>query len=230
MIQAEAGPTSDRRMAIRPARDDGSPQFQHIYLNLAITDSKLGPSSQPGNRLAICVTYFDDSALLGAQFRPEVYISDRGGNTGFAFTSSEIAVRLEGTDRWRDAYFELTDVKFNGVNQGPQAAARFYVSDKVFFSRVRYGVIRPCGPQANVNPLQACKPVTDVLLTVGPAASGKLRIAWPAEAVDFVLEEKDGLSQAGAWRVSGAVAAIEQGQNVVTVTPGAGERYFRLRK
>ncbi|MCI0535984.1 MAG: hypothetical protein L0Z50_12230 [Verrucomicrobiales bacterium] len=229
MIQAEAGPTSDRRMAIRPARDDGSAQFQHVYLNLAITDEKLGPSAQPGVRLAICVSYYDDPALVGAQFRPEVYISDRGGNTGFAFTSGDIAVRLEGTDTWRDAYFEITDVKFNGVNQGPQAAARFFVSDKVFFSRVRYGVIRPCGPQANVNPIAECKPQTDVLLQASVTATRSIRLAWPASAEGFILEENDDIAAGGSWKAVTTAPVTEGDQLAVTLTP-SGTKFFRLRK
>ena len=151
-------------------------------------------------RLAICATYYDDPALAGAQFRPEVYQSDRGGNIGFAFTTGDIAVHLEGTDTWRDAYFEITDVKFNGVNQGPQAAARFLVSDKVFFSRVRYGVIRPCGPQANVNPIADCKPQTDVQLRVSLTANGAIRLSWPATAEGFTLEENGDLAVRDGWK------------------------------
>jgi len=227
MVQAEAGPASDRRMAIRPARDDGSGQAQHQYLNLAITDEKLGPTSQPGVRLAICATYYDDPALAGAQFRPEVYISDRGGNIGFAFTTDDIAVRLEGTDTWREAYFEITDVKFTGVNQAPQAAARFFVSDKVFFSRVRYGVIRPCGPEANVNPLEACKPVL-VQIAISRNQNGTVRLAWPANASGFVLEENASLAPAG-WQPAAGAPAVEGNQSVITVTP-AGAKFFRLAK
>src|SRR5687767_1502625 len=50
-------------------------------------------------------------------------------------------------------------MKFQGVNQGPQAAARFVFSGKVFFSRVRYAVIRPCGPLAHEHLLENCAEV-----------------------------------------------------------------------
>jgi hypothetical protein len=128
MIEAEAGPAGDRRQAIRPAMNDGTPGFGHVYLNLAITGEALGPSSQPNANLAICVTYYDDPELVGSTFRPEVYQSDQGGQLKLAFTPGNIAVPLEGTGAWRQAYFEIPDMKFQGVNQGPQAAARF---DKV---------------------------------------------------------------------------------------------------
>ncbi|MBM3823215.1 MAG: hypothetical protein FJ404_10070 [Verrucomicrobia bacterium] len=187
MIQEEAGPANDRRPSIRAALDDGSPAFRHIYLNLAITDEKLGPNSQPNAKLAICMTYYDAPELAGASFRPEVYQSERNGLVTFAFTPGNIAVVLEGSGTWKDAYFELPDVKFNGVNQGPQAAARFVMSGKIPITRVRYAVIRPCGPNANKNLLEGCKPVTDVTLGAARTAGGRIRLAWPAGAGGFVL-------------------------------------------
>jgi hypothetical protein len=229
MIQAEAGPTNDRRNAIRPARDDGSPGFAHQYLNLAITDEKLGPSSQPNAQLAICVTYYDDPNLTGARFRPEVYMTDNGGTLTFAFTTDAIAVTLEGTDRWREAYFELPNVKFNGVNQGPQAAARFFVSDKVFFTRVRYAVIRPCGPQAGINRLESCKPVSAPSLGVARAPDGKVRISWPVAAEGYNLQSAGTLLDPNAWQPVATAPTVEGDQNVVTVTAD-GTAYYRLQK
>ncbi|HTG43912.1 MAG TPA: hypothetical protein VK633_05210 [Verrucomicrobiae bacterium] len=226
MIQAEAGPVSDRRLAIRPARDDGSAQFTHQYLNFAITDEKLGPTSQPSVRLAICATYYDDPALAGATFRPEVYMSDRGGTLGFAFAPADLAVRLEGTDKWRDAYFELTDVKFTGVNQGPQAAARFFASDKIFLSRVRYGVIRPCGPDANVNPLADCKPVV-VTLTGIRNSDGTIRLSWPIALGSFALQENNDVATSAGWQTVTTTPTVSGTDNVITITP-AGKKFFRL--
>ena len=137
-------------------------------------------------------------------------------------------MRIEGTDRWRDAYFEITDVKFNGVNQGPQAAARFYVSDKIFFSRFRYGVIRPCGPQANVNPVADCKPLA-VLIRASIAANGAIRLAWPAAAEGFVLEENDNLGVPAGWKAVTTAPTVEGNERVLTITP-SGIRFFRLRQ
>jgi hypothetical protein len=230
MIQEEGGPATDRRNGIRPARGDGSAQFQHIYLNFAITDEKLGPTSQPGVKLAICMTYYDDPNLVGAQFRPEVYISDKGGVEGFAFTGGDIAVRLEGTDTWRDAYFEINDVKFIGVNQGPQAAARFYVSDKIVFSKVRYGVIRPCDPNG-VNPLASCKPVIPPVnpeISFTRNADGSLKIIWASSAADFALEQSQSLT-APNWMGVAEVPVVAGDQVSVTVKP-SGSTYYRLRK
>ncbi|MFT4639658.1 MAG: hypothetical protein ACI8T1_002983 [Verrucomicrobiales bacterium] len=156
MIEELAGPAGDRRMAIRAAREDGTAGFPHQYLNLAITEEPFGPSEQPNARLAVCVTYWDNPDEVDATFRPEVYRSDVGGVESFAFMPADANVALEGTDSWREAYFEIPDIKFSGVNQGPQAGARFIMSGKVHITRVRYAVIRECGLTAGVNPLANC--------------------------------------------------------------------------
>jgi hypothetical protein len=226
MIQAEAGPANDRRLAIRPAHDDGSAQFKHNYLNFSITDQKLGPTSQPGVTLAICVTYYDDPKLMGATFRPEVYISDRGGTEGFAFTKDTSAVTLAGTDQWHDAYFELTDVKFTGVNQGPQAAARFTVSDKIFVSRVRYGVLRPCDP-LGTNPLSACKPITNPGLRFSRGSDGSLTLSWLPAVNIFIVEKTSSLTQP-AWVPVPGSTIIGPDQISVKLNPGE-TTFYRLR-
>lgn len=156
MIEETAGPADDQRLAVRAAHDDGTPGHSHQYLNFSVTDEVFGPSSQPNARLAICVTYWDNPELQGATFRPEVYKSDKSGVEAFEHVGGEVNVFLEGTDTWAEAYFEIPDIKFSGVNQGPQAAARFTSSDKIHISRVRYAVIRECGPTAGENPLENC--------------------------------------------------------------------------
>lgn len=228
MILAEAGPTGDKRPAIRPAREDGNPGFPHQFLNFAILEEALGPSSQPPAHLAICVTYYDDPALVGQHFKPEVYVTERNGSSTFGFTPDSLFVTLEGTDTWREAYWEIPDVKFNGVNQGPQAAARFVLNDRIFFTRVRYGVIRPCGPNAGVNPLAACKPLTDIRLTATRDAD-QLVIAWPAAAEGFTLQETAALEQP-AWSPVATPPVLQGDQFTVTVTIGGGEKYYRLTK
>jgi hypothetical protein len=69
-----------------------------------------------------------------------------------------------------DAYFELPNANFNGVNQGPQSLVRYETTPAtagdpttgyIHISRVRYAIIRPCGPSAGINLLQASKPITE---------------------------------------------------------------------
>jgi hypothetical protein len=227
MIQEEAGPASDRRAAIRPAFDDGAPGFTHQYLNLAIIDEVFGPSSQPNARLAICVTYYDDPDLAGATFRPEVYQTDRAGQLSLAFVPASANVVLEGTDQWREAYFEIPDMKFIGVNQGPQAAARFVFSGKVNFTRVRYAVIRPCGPSAGVNLLEDCKPQDAPALAVARAEEGMIRLTWPAAAAGLRLQTAENLSQPN-WQPVAGEPVVEGDLNVWVQEATGTAGFFRL--
>lgn len=228
MIVGEAGPASDRRQAIRPAREDGTAGFQHQYLNFAILDEALGPSTQPPARLAICVTYYDDPALAGARFKPEVFATVRNGVATLGFTPDSFYVTLEGTDAWRTAYWEIPDVKFNGVNQGPQAAARFVLSDKIFITRIRYGVIRPCGPQANVNLLAECAPAPAPTLAFQWTANRQLRLSWPASAEGFQVQSTTRLG-GGEWTVVSQAPVVEGQQSVVILTP-TETTFYRLAK
>ncbi len=225
MIVAEAGPAKDRRQAVRPAFDDGTGGFSHQYLNFAITGEALGPSSQPPAVLAIVATYYDDPALSGKTMRPEVYATDRNGTAALGFTAGTVAIPLEGTDTWRDAYWEIPDVKFNGVNQGPQAAARFAFTDKIFITRLRYAIIRPCGANAGKNLLASYKPRTDISLAVSRSPDGRVRIAWPADATGFVLQATPALG--GAWTAVPDAPVVDGNQLAVLVTADAA-RFYRL--
>jgi hypothetical protein len=155
-------------------------------------------------------------------------MTDRNGTLTFGFTPDSDFVVLEGTGQWREAYWEITDVKFNGVNQGPQAAARFVVSDKIFVTRVRYGVIRPCGPNADKNPLEECKPVTDITVSA-TVTNSQFVITWPTQPDGFVLQETPSLT-APQW--SPVVTAPEQQGDVykVTIPIDANSKFFRLMR
>lgn len=227
MIVAEAGPANDRRLAVRPALDDGTAGAPHQYLNFAITGEALGPSSQPPAQIAIVATYYDDPELVGKTLRPEVYATERNGSATLGFTPGSFAVPLEGTGTWKDAYWEISDVKFDGVNQGPQAATRFVLNGKIFVTRLRYAVIRPCGANAGKNLLAAFKPRTDVSLSVGRTADGRVRLSWPANADGFVLQSTAVLG--GTWDAVADAPAVE-GESLSVVVPASGSRFYRLAK
>jgi hypothetical protein len=229
MVVEEVGPANDRRLAVRAAFEDGAPGATHQYLNFAITGEALGPSSQPPAQLAICATYYDDPELAGRTLRPEVYMTVANGTLTFAFTPGSAAIELEGSGEWRDAYWELPNVKFNGVNQGPQAAARFTSSGKVAITRLRYAVIRPCGPKAGENLLAECKPPAEVSLAASRAADGKVVLSWPADAEGFVLQSV--ASMGGLWENMTDAPVADGERLTVTVTVAtAGSRFYRLAK
>jgi len=186
-------------------------------MNFAIQDEVFGPSSQPNAHLSVCVTYYDDPELTGATFRPEVFQTDLGGLTTLGFTPGNRVTTLEGTGTWREAYFEIPNIKFNGVNQGPQAAARFVFTDKIYFTSIRYGVIRPCGPFAGINPLEECKPIEEVpTLAISRTEAGDITIQWSGDSADFQLESTSDLNS-GVWTAFPADPTTVDGISSVTL-------------
>jgi hypothetical protein len=229
MIVEEAGPSTDRRLAVRAAREDGTPGPAHQYLNFAILDQALGPSSQPPAHLAICVTYYDNPALIGATFRPEAYRTERNGVETFGFFPDTGTVPLQGTDTWRTAYWEIPDVKFSGVNQAPQAAARFVSSDKIHVSAVKYAVIRPCGASAGINDLESCKPPPEIRLQI-ELTDQQILVTWPVTTEPYVLQETDALTDASEW--SPVIGTPEQvdGNYLLQLPTTGTARYYRLTR
>src|SRR5262249_15486636 len=119
MIVEMAGPPQDQRLSLRP--DGGNNNLQFALLNQVF-----GPSYQDNAHVTMAMTYYDDPAIAGATLRPQVYQSWIFGASTITFPVAPYNTRvtLQGTGTWRDAHFELVDVNFNGVNQGPQSVVR----------------------------------------------------------------------------------------------------------
>jgi hypothetical protein len=158
MVVELAGPPGDQRLSIRP--DQGNPNLQFAILNQVF-----GPSAQDNTYASMRLTYYDDPALVGASLRPQVYRTWVNGASQIIPPPAPFNTRvtLTGTGKWLEAYFELPNVNFQGVNQGPQSLVRFQTtrangadpaSGNVHVSRVRYDIIRPCGPYIGINMLQ----------------------------------------------------------------------------
>ncbi|MFL2922511.1 MAG: hypothetical protein ACJ0BN_08845 [Limisphaerales bacterium] len=130
------------------------------------------------------------------------------------------------TGQWREAYFEIPEIKFNGVNHGPQAAVRFVFTDKIFFSRIRHGIIRPCGPFAGINPLEACKPSEPPTLSIHRNESGQINVRWTDEAGTFQLESTRDIT-ADAWAPFPGDPTVNEGVSSVSITI-AKTTFFRL--
>jgi len=160
MVVTSAGPSDDLRLSEAPAPGSGDNNIQFALLN-----NVFGPSLQDNADVSMVLTYYDDPALVGATIYPQVYQSWVAGTSTITFPVAPYnnhAV-LAGTGKWVDAYFELPNVNFNGVNQGPQSVVRFETTSVpgtnaaavIYVSRVRFDVIRPCGPFEGINMLQS---------------------------------------------------------------------------
>lgn len=223
-VVEETGPFDDRRLAVRSAQDEGVEAPYDWYLNVAITGERFGPNTQDPALLAICATYYDDPDQIGKQLKPEAYVRSAGGVTAYAWMPDSALVTLEGTGRWRRAYWEIGGMKFNGVNQGPQAAARFWQNGKIGISRLRYAAIRPCGPDAGVNLLEGAKP-----FEVGVKRAGsQVEISWPGTAEPgWLLFETGDLTAPILWNEVAATPAIENNRYVVRL-PLGDARFYRM--
>jgi hypothetical protein len=168
-------------------------------------------------------TYYDDPVLAGQGFRPQVWKSQGILATGFNYMNPPQNMVLQGTGTWRDAYWEIGTISLDGVNQSPQAAARFECDSPIHFSRLRYWVIRPCGPTAGQNPL-----ASKVNLVAAPETNSLVKLSWPYRAPQAVLESSATLN--GPWTSVSGTPAIESGeQAVLRLSPAnANNLFFRL--
>ena len=218
MVTELAGPANDQRMAVRP---DGTPPY---HLNFSIIDQALGPSTQDNADLAVCVTYYDDPALANETFFPDAYQSDLYGQVIIKNPPASSGVTLRGSGTWQQAYFEIPDMNFTGVNQGPQAASRFGLSAQIYFTDIKYGVVRPCGPTAGVNPLLDCKPPT---LGVG-LANSIVQLTWLTNYTGFALQTTTNLNNP-QWTTVPGSPKVQGSLNIVTPAV-SGTRFYRLAK
>lgn len=103
------------------------------------------------------------------------------------------------------------------------------LSDKVHFTRIRYGVIRPCGPFAGINPLEDCKPEEAPTLILALDDNGTITLQWDGDSNSFVLEATPELLEA-AWTPIGATPTLSDGISSIKLPADAPSAYFRLRQ
>jgi hypothetical protein len=211
-----AGPLNDQRLSVRP---DYAPSY---YMNFQILTNALGPDSQGNVHLAMLVTYYDDPALAGHGFRPQVWNSQQFNVTAFTYMTPAENIVLQGTGTWRDAYWELGTIFLKGIGQA-HAAARFECDSPIHISRIRYAVIRPCGPTADQNLLSSKVP-----LAAAPDTNALVRLSWPYQAPQAVLQAAPALG--GTWSSFAGTPVVEGGtQSVLRFGPtNANNQFFRL--
>ncbi len=143
--------------------------------------------------------------MVGARLYPWPYSTLKSGLQGITFPNQLTGVNvfgtpysyrevLTGSGKWKVAYFELPNVNFAGVNQGPQSVARFQTdpatngvpaSGYIHITRARYDVVRPCGTYQGVNMFQSLK-IKNVVTNVN--------VGWFGQAT---LQSELGLT--GGW-------------------------------
>ena len=119
-------------------------------------------------------------------------------------------------------------MKFTGVNQGPQAAARFVLNDKIFFTRVQYAVIRPCGPNAGKNALDSFKPTDRPHLAIAVGETNSVQLTWPLSFTSFALQSSSGLG-AAPWQAINTAPTVQSNLNMIALQP-TNTVYYRLTR
>lgn len=212
-----SGPANDQRLSVRVNAPTS------FNLNFAVVTNALGPTSQGNFRLAMLVTYYDDPALIGQSFRPQVWRKEVAGSVVLAFMDPPQNMVLGGTDKWRDAYWEISAIRLDGVNQSPQAAARFECSGPIHISRVRYQVLRPCGPTAGQNPFFSA-----VQLNATPETNAMVRLNWFLRAPQATLQGVSAFGQ--PWSNFPGLPGAEGEQAVLRFAPTNSDvQFFRLQ-
>jgi len=217
MVLELAGPADDMRLSLSPANGNNNLQFQ-------ILNQVFGPTYQDNEHVAIALTYYDDPTKVGATLKPQVYRSFVNGLSTISFPAApyNTSVTLQGTGRWRDAFFELANANFEGVNQGPQSLVRYQTgravpadptSGNVHVSRVRYNVIRPCGPNQGINMFQFMR-----IRSAAPSVS----VSWFGQAT-----LQSSLSVTGSW--SDLLSLTNYQTNSYVPPTPASSQYFRLK-
>ncbi len=153
---ALAGPPSDQRLA-EVSSAAGSPGV--YYFNFDLLNNVFGPALQDNADVTMLVTYYDDPAIYAldtnAQIFPNTYetlIDGTAGSTTPQAPYGQPAI-LQGTGKWVDAYWEIPNVNFSSGNVC-RFAAFGPTNVSLYVSRIRFDVIRPCGPFEGINYLQ----------------------------------------------------------------------------
>lgn len=219
-ITEMAGPASDQRLSVCSDTNLAS-----LYLQFPIIGGALGSNYQDNAHIAIVLTYYDDPNLRSNHFGIDAwhYRTAVGLDNIFAADAGKW-VMLEGTDKWRDVYWEIDRLTFNGVNQAPQAAVRFKCEANVHVSRVRYAVIRTCGPNTGVNWLDSYR-VTS--LAARPDTNGLVRLTWPYGEPQLTVQGIPSLG--GTWSTFAPTPILpELEQATVRFSPTNNSQFFRL--
>jgi hypothetical protein len=208
-----AGPTNDLRLSEAGQFVDNT---QPYYLQFELLNEVFGPNQQDNMDVTMIMTYYDDPALVGDMLYPQIYQTWAiNGVSGLALPPvpyNTVAV-LQGSGQWKDAYFEIPNANLLGVYGNPQSVCRYAATGPVCVSRVRYDVIRPCGPFEGINMLQ----------TIGITnTSTKVNVNWRGT----------GTLQAAA-AVAGLYGKVVTVTNTLAntyTTPGTNDaQFFRLQ-
>ena len=154
--------------------------------------------------------------LPGITTQPQSQVAPYGTNVTFSVVAFGTAPL---TYQWR----------FNGSNVANATASSLTVSNVHVANAGNYSVMvsNPFG-STNSSTATLTVQVSQPTISVNLNGSGQLQISWPAGGPDFTLQETPGLTPPIIWTNSAAGSVETNGQRVATITPTAGNRFYRL--
>jgi hypothetical protein len=115
------------------------------------------------------------------------------------------------------------------VNTGPDGNGSFLLSLPVTVPVGSVVTATATDPAGNTSEFSACAPVGPIpRLAAVPAANHQLSLSWTNTASGFALLQTTNLAVPIQWTAVTNVPAVNNGQFVVTLSPGSGNRFYRL--
>jgi hypothetical protein len=171
-----AGPANDQRISEIPNPIPGAGSAS--YMQWTLLNDVFGANYQDNADVIISMTYYDDPALAGNDFYPNVYSTLIDGATSVISPASpyNAPVYLQGSGKWQEAVFELPNVNFQNLsgNGLGQNVCRFASSAPISISRLRCNVLRPTGPFEGIDYLQT--------LDLNSSTNAPLALNWRGTA------------------------------------------------
>lgn len=231
MVIELSGPTNDLRLSQAPTGGNNNLQFSIIPNNGL---PPLGPTYQDNADVLMALTYYDDPAMIGARLYPWPYNSLNAGANTISFPNQLSGTNafgkpysyretLTGSGTWKVAYFEIPNVNLAGVNQGPQSVARFQTdpatngvpaSGYIHVSRVRYCVVRPCGPLEGINAFQALQ----------VAKASPFTVQWQGNAT----VQSSSVLNGGTWNNAFSITNLLTNTNTFAPSTSGTKGFYRL--
>jgi len=130
--QSGVGPVGDLRKAV---------QATSSAMNFGILSNYLGLPCNAPRAMKVCVEFYDDPALTGVQFGPELYAVDGTGTTAL-YTGP--LYTLTGSGQWLKLAFWIPSVNLAGVNTAPYTGGPrlSFAGGSPFIDRIELGVVR----------------------------------------------------------------------------------------
>jgi hypothetical protein len=160
-----------------------------------------------GTHVLLSATYASVGGLKSLYVGTNVVGAETGVSLLYAPDVQLTAGYLQGSRQWlRGDIAEI--LAYSEVSDSQRVMVQAYLNQKYFNS-------------------DSGAPPT---LSIAGSLASAVVLSWPTSPAGFGLQVTDGLSPANLWAWATNQVGITGGQNTVTIYPGEGNQFFRLKK